>query len=390
MAGRIVIVGTGMAGVGLARELRRLDAWADLMLLSADAGHYYSKPSLSNALAGGRGVDSLVLAGAEGLARELRADLLASVRVDALDLGTRRLHTSAGEFSWDALVLAVGAAARRPTLAGDAAHELLSVNDLGDYARLRERLYARRTVAIVGAGLVGCEFANDLCAAGFDVEVHDGAAWPLPRLLARQAGEHYRARLEAAGVRFRLEQAPTSVERAGRGYALAAPDGSVRCYDLVLSAIGLQPRTQLARAAGLDIGVGIRTDRMLRTSAPGVHALGDCAEVDGWWLPYVQPLMQGAKALARTLLGEPVPLRYPAMPVVVKTPACPVAVCPPRRAGGAWEAQHEPDGLCMLHREAAGGAIDGFALLGASVRRRMRLAAELPDWLAGEPVAVAA
>ena len=95
----------------------------------------------------------------------------------------------------------------------------------------------------------------------------------------------------------------------------------------------LRPRTSLAHEAGLAVNRGIVTNRLLATSAPNVHALGDCAEVDGHTLPYVMPIMQQARALAATLAGTPTPVLYPAMPVIVKTPACPTVVCPPPLVG---------------------------------------------------------
>src|SRR6185369_11269370 len=96
---------------------------------------------------------------------------------------------------------------------------------------------------------------------------------------------------EAAGVRFRFGVGATRVDRAGSGVTLTLSDASTLTADLVLSAIGLKPRTALAQAAGLAVNRGIVTDRWLRTSAPHVHAVGDCAEVVGHTLPFVLPLM---------------------------------------------------------------------------------------------------
>src|SRR5690606_36441039 len=122
-----------------------------------------------------------------------------------------------------------------------------------------------------------------------------------------------------------------------------------------LSAVGLRPRTALAATAGLATGRGIRVDRQLRTSAEHIYALGDCAEVDGLNLLYVMPLMACARALAKTLAGEPGEVRYGPMPVMVKTPACPlvVAVPPPGRSG-TWEVSGEGRDWQALCHDAAG------------------------------------
>jgi rubredoxin-NAD+ reductase len=145
----------------------------------------------------------------------------------------------------------------------------------------------------------------------------------------------------------------------------------------VLSAIGLKPRTQLAQAAGIPVGRGIQTNGLLETGAANVYAMGDCAEVDGLNLPYVQPLMVQARALAATLTGTPTPVVYAPMPVMVKTPAHPVAVLPPRiGAAGSWKVDCFDGGVCALHLDTS-GRMQGFALTGSETSRRNALAKEL-------------
>ena len=152
----------------------------------------------------------------------------------------------------------------------------------------------------------------------------------------------------------------------------------------MLSAIGLKPRGQLAQAAGIEVKRGIAVNRLLSTSAAHVHAVGDCAEVDGTLLPYVMPIMQQARALAATLAGNATPVSYPAMPVVVKTPAWPTVVCPPA-AGVEGEWLVKADDEAVEARFTAVGQPDkllGFALQGKAVTQRQALAQQLPPTLA--------
>jgi rubredoxin---NAD+ reductase len=265
---------------------------------------------------------------------------------------------------------------------------VLSVNDLDDYARFAERLEGASSVAILGAGLIGCEFANDLLARGIAPTVIDPADRALSRLLPPPASEWLQQRLEAAGVAFRFRVAATAVERidGGRQLRLLLDDGSVLRADRVLSAIGLRPRTALAQSAGLAVNRGIVCDRWLATSAPQVHAVGDCAEVVGHTLPYVMPLMQQARALAATLARAPgserTPVTYPAMPVIVKTPACPTVVCPPATdAVGEWVVTHD-EGACEARFVGIDGNLLGFALLGTATPQRQALAAQVPGLIA--------
>ena len=126
---------------------------------------------------------------------------------------------------------------------------------------------------------------------------------------------------------------------------------------------------------------GIVTDEFLKTSAMDVYALGDCAEVAGHNLPFVMPIMQAARALAKTLSGAPTAVLYPAMPVLVKTPACPTVVCPPPPGvEGTWQETVNADGVRALFHDHA-GKLRGFALVGAAVKDKQTLAKDIPPLL---------
>jgi len=383
----IVIVGSGLAGYGLAREIRKRDAATPLTLIGADAGQVYAKPNLSNALALGRLPEQLASETAAQAARRLDATILSHTRVRAIDRAGKRLLTDAGEIAYGRLVLALGADPIGHGLVGAGAERIHAVNDLDDYARFRAALTERnptgkKRVAILGGGLIGCEFANDLVVAGHRVEVIHLGPWPLERLAPEAVGRALAAGLAAVGVTWRFGRAARTVEPAGAGVALVLDDGSRVEADLVLSAIGLRARTDLARAAGLATNRGIAVDRQLRTSDPDIHAMGDCAEVDGMVLPYIQPLLAQAKTLAAVLAGEDARLAYPAMPVVVKTAASPLVVAPPPPgASGAWQAETTAKGLIARYLDADRRLL-GFALGGAETGQRLQYAQQLPALLA--------
>ena len=378
----IVVIGSGLAGYTLAREFRKLDKQTPLVLISRDHAGFYSKPMLSNALAGKKTAATLVMKPAAKMAEELPATVRTHATVIAVDAIAQTVTLAHGEtVAYRDMVFALGADPIRLPLDGDGAPDVLSVNDLDDYARFAERLESVATVAILGGGLIGCEFANDLLARGIVPTVIDPAPGALSRLLPPAAGEWLRERLEGAGVRFRFGVAATRIERHGSGYVLGLTDGSHVEAGLVLSAIGLRPRTDLAREAGLAVNRGIVTDRLLSASAAHVYAVGDCAEVEGHTLPYVMPIMQQARALAATLAGTPTAVLYPAMPVVVKTPACPTVVCPPPVASsGEWSVQSTADALEARFR-GSDGTLLGFALMGSATSQRQALAATVPGLL---------
>lgn len=373
----IVIVGSGLAGYTLLKEIRKRDAVTPVTLTTADDGAFYSKPNLSNALATGRTAAALASASAEKMAAEQNAALLTHTRVTAIDTQGQRIRTDSGELEYSKLVLALGADPIPHGLSGSGATAVLTVNDLADYAAFRSAIDGNQRITVLGGGLIGCEFANDLVHAGFAVDVVHLGAWPLERLLPVEAGQRLADSLAALGVRWHFRRSGKSVEQTANGYRVVLDNGDTIDADVVLSAIGLRPRTQLAQAAGIPIGRGIQTNGLLETGAPNVYAMGDCAEVEGLNLPYVQPLMVQARALAATLTGTPTPVVYPAMPVMVKTPAHPVAVLPPKiGAAGGWKVECSDSGICALHTDD-NGRLQGFALTGSETGRRNALAKEM-------------
>ncbi|MCM2318872.1 MAG: FAD-dependent oxidoreductase [Pseudomonas sp.] len=365
----IVIIGSGHAGYGLAQALRQADPKVEIRVLTRDAGYLYSKPALSVGLAQGKDAQALAGESALALERRLNIRIYPHCEVERIDSQGRQLHTSFGVMDYGQLVLACGGAPFRPAVEGDS-EALLSVNNLEDYRRFREQLAGKRRVAILGDGLIGCEFANDLAASGFAVSVIGLGQWPMERLLPAEAGQRLQAALAGLGVDWHLQNSLQRVEREADGYRLQLSDGQSLHADLVLSAVGLRPELALAQAAGLATGRGIQVDACLRTSQSDIHALGDCIEVDGQLLPYLAPISHGIKALSKTLLGKPTPVSYPLMPVTVKTPAAPLCLLPPPPGcSGEWRCTVTEDGLaCGFYNGSA--TLRGFVLLGHQAQQQ--------------------
>jgi rubredoxin-NAD+ reductase len=374
----IVIIGSGLAGYTLIREIRKLDKDAPITLITREPGYFYSKPMLSTALASKKEASQLITTASEGMASQLGIDILAQTDVSAIDTATQKLQTSTGAISYGQLVLALGADQIRIPLEGNAVSEVITVNDLEDYEKFRKAIAGKKKVAILGAGLIGCEFANDLALGGYEVDVIDLAPQVLGRLLPELAAKALQDKLSEAGVHWHFSTTVQTVNRNGDALEMKLANGHSISCDVALSAVGLKPRLDLAKAAGVKTGVGIQVNRHLETSSSNVYSLGDCAEVDGLVLPYVMPIMQAARALAPTLLGQVTTLSYPAMPVMVKTPALPTVVSPPAKgADGQWKTAVIEGGI-EARFEAPDGKLLGFALMGAATSQRATLTKELP------------
>lgn len=377
MTAPLTIIGSGHAGITLARELRRLSPELPIRVLSRDDGHYYYKPDLSKALAVGKDADGLIKNTAAQLVETLKIDLRTRAVVTRIEPAAHRVWLGNEALDYSRLVLATGAAPIRLSLAGTAAGDVYTVNDREDYARFRAALADRATVLIIGAGLIGCEFANDLAAHGHRVHVADLAGWPLPRLLPEAQGRALQAALSGLGVQWHWQASVASLDRDGAAIAVQFASGERVVVDVVLSAVGLQPDTGLAAEAGLATRRGIVVDDHLQTSAADIYALGDCVEINGRLLPYILPIANGVRALATTLTGTPTKARFPAMPVIVKTPACPTLVNPPPMVEGAWQVTGAAPDLEAVFKDASGTAL-GFALTGAATSKRAQYVPLMP------------
>jgi rubredoxin-NAD+ reductase len=377
----IVIIGSGLAGFTVIRELRKLDKTIPVTLVTREPGYFYSKPMLSTALASNKSAEQLVSTNAEGMAAQLEITIVSDADVTAIDTVTQTITTSKGSIPYGKLVLGLGADQIRLPLQGNAVNEVITVNDLEEYAQFRKMIEGKKRIAILGAGLIGCEFANDLVLGSYEVDVIDLAPNALGRLLPEVAALALQEKLSDAGVRWHFGTTAQSIDRNGDSLVITLANGSTITSDVFLSAVGLKPRLDLAKAAGITTGTGITVNRQLETSAKNIFAIGDCAEIDGLVLPYVMPIMQAARALAPNLLGQAATLSYPAMPVMVKTPSLPTIVSPPAKGAiGDWKINSMEGGL-EARFESSDGKLLGFALLGSATAQRGALIKELPPIL---------
>ena len=374
----VVVLGSGLAGWTGTKEFRKHDSQTPVVLITASSGDGYPKPALSTAFAQGKSTQQLVNGQAADLAASLHVQCHAQTHAHALNLAKQELHTDTQVFSYSRLVLAQGAEPIRLPLQGDAADRVLSVNQWVDYARLREHLQPGARVLIMGAGLIGCEFANDLAGAGFQVHVVDPATRPLAALLPPAASEPLAQSLGALGVVWHWNNRVSSVSHQGPAMLAHLHGGEALPVDMVLSAIGLRPDTTWLADAGLACERGVRVNHQLQTSDPHVFALGDVAQYASAGdrvLPYVMPIMTAARALGATLAGQPTDVVFPVMPVAVKTPAFALLLALPEPGtAGHWQASEEHVWRFM----ADDGRCRGFVLGGKQTAQRLKAM----QWLA--------
>jgi len=338
----VVIVGAGIAGWSIAEAIRAHDQDTPLLLISACEGISYPKPALSTAIAHGKGADDLAELDAESHAAQLGLEVRTETRVLKIDTNKRRLTTAKGGIQYGKLILALGAQQRELPLQGDAADTVLRINDLATYRKMRLRLdQGVKHVTILGAGLIGTEFAEDLSAGGYQVSVIDPTSHPLANLLPDSVAEQLQQQLQDKGVHWLFGNTLDSLEHDGDRLRATVSSGIAIETDLVISAAGLLPNTALAEKAGLAVNKGIATDSLMHTSVEDVYAIGDCASVEGKVFAYIEPIRRQAATIAADLQGRTEPFDSRPPLVRVKTPSFPLTVCPPDQPGEVSSVTHD-------------------------------------------------
>jgi rubredoxin-NAD+ reductase len=388
----VIVVGGGTAGWAAVEAVRALDRDIPITLVSACSADRYRKPELSVSLSEKRTPERLVFETGPAAATRLGVRLVAHTYAIGLSPALHQLRTTAGTFRYRQLVLAQGA---RPVVPSGLPRELCwRVNDLSMWSSMQRRLAAGPArVAVIGAGLIGCELAEDLARAGHTVTVLDVDDRPLAALLPAPASRRLLVSWTQLGIHF-LPGRSVSIEeqrgidacaaqRTSKASNATTASGAVAgvsgtrsekvittqrgeriAADLVLCATGLATEGRLARMAGLEFARGIVVEsRTLQTSVPDIYALGDCISFAGEPCRFIEPIAAQAEAIAHALSGfEHAGYRHQAPVIRVKTRSTPIVVrgLPSRELD--WQIVEEDDGHLAMAQYRDGDIVSSLTV----------------------------
>jgi 3-phenylpropionate/trans-cinnamate dioxygenase ferredoxin reductase component len=307
-----VIIGAGLAGAKAAEALRTAGFTGRVVLLGDESERPYERPPLSKEILRGEADDGTAYVHPENFYRDRDIDLRLGCRVQSLDTTARTVTTEEGQtIGFDRLLIATGAEPRRLDIPGAGLDGIHYLRTLPDSRDLRTALRGARRLVVVGAGWIGCEVAASARQLGVDVAMIDPMGAPLVRVLGPELGRVYLDLHSEHEVEPHMHTSVAAFSGADRVNGVVTGDGAVIDADVVVVGIGVEPRLDLARAAGLALeGGGISVDATLETSASGVFAAGDVAAA---WHPvldqrlrvehWANALNQGELA-GRNMLGE--------------------------------------------------------------------------------------
>jgi nitrite reductase (NADH) large subunit len=289
VAVRVVIVGSGIAGIAAAESLRAASPSAEITVVSKESELPYYRLNLTRYLAGEIGEEALPIHAAAWY-DEQQVRLMRRTEVSAIHLAEHTIELQDGtKLPFDKLLLASGAHPFVPPIPGAQREGVTSLRTLEDARQILAACRAGAKCVCIGGGLLGLETAGALARQGADVTLLAGFGWLLPRQLNQRAGEILNEYVLGTGIKLRTKAITREIVGDGRVRGVCLEDGSSVPADLVVLATGIRPNSHLARLAGLEVNQGVVADNTLATSHPDVYAAGDVAEhhgqVYGIWGP---------------------------------------------------------------------------------------------------------
>lgn len=333
----VLIIGAGKAGWEVAKALRAMNTALTIAIVTGCNGDVYEKPQLSNALLKKIDLDRLVRESGAVAAHNLQVQLFSHTHAIHIDPFLRCVRTTKGVFKYKHLVIAHGAKpVRHPLLT---AQDCWHVNHLSVYRELRQKLaQATADIAIIGAGLIGCEMANDLALAGHRITLVDSAPRPLLHLIPEAASEALLESWKTLPIQFHGEQQISRMHHQDGRKILSMHSGLEFPVDEIMLCMGLQPDSSLAQSAGIQWNQGIAVDaQTLKTNIEHIFALGDCISIDGKVSRYIEPILRQAQVIAQQIAGDKAVLFHSRpSPIRIKTSSLPMRLDGVIERQGEW------------------------------------------------------
>lgn len=372
----IVIIGSGFAARQLVKNIRKQDANVPLTVIAADSMDEYNKPDLSHVISQNQRAEDLTRQTAGEFAEQFNLRLFPYTWISDIDAAARVVKAKEKTWHYDKLVLATGASAFVPPVEGR--ELMMTLNSQQAYQACQTSLRDAQRVMIVGGGLIGTELAMDFCRAGKSVTLVDHAASILSALMPAEVSSRLQHHLTDTGVHLLLKSQLLSLSKTQSGIRASLDRNRSVEVDVVVAATGLRPETALAHRAGAETHRGVKVDSYLQTTQPDIYALGDCAEINGQVLPFLQPIQLSAISLAKNLLGGSAPLKLPAMLIKVKTPELPLHLAgETQRKDLSWQIAVEPQGM-VARGSDANGEVRAFVVSEDRMKEAFALLKSLP------------
>ena len=373
----IVIVGAGFAALQTIKMIRKTDPNIAITMVTADAGIEYSKPNLSHVFSQAQTPQQLAINTAQQLAELHNVVIKTNVWVN--EINTEQQFIVAGDdvIPYSKLVLATGATPFIPAAEGLSVQATITLNSLEEFEKHKAQIDAAQRITVIGGGLIGVELAFDLQTAGKSVTIIEPASYLLGSLVPPFISLELERELRKAGVTVETDAMVSHATYLADGVRLQTTSSRLIKTDVVIAAAGLMPNTALAQQTGMAVNRGIIVDEAMRTNIKNVYAIGDCAEIQGRVMAYLQPAILSANVLAKQLTTGEGKLNLPHIITKVKTPSYPIQLAGRDiQTAQSWETRFDPKGMIAKGFNEENKLV-GFIVTGEHIKAAFPLLKEL-------------
>ena len=277
MSKRVVIAGAGHAAGQVVASLVQHKFDGQIVLVGDEPYLPYQRPPLSKKFLAGEMSAERLYVKPTSFYEDAGVEINLDTTITAIDRNEKRLRIAAGEdIAYDKLVLALGSRVRRLPVEGAELRRVHYLRSIADVEGIRENMEPGKHLVIIGAGYIGLEVAAVAQQAGLDVTVIEMADRVMSRVVSPEISDFYQIEHANQGVRLRLSTGVTALNGKKRVKSVTTSEGEKLAADLVVIGVGIQPNTELATNAALDVENGVVVDDHCMTSDPDIFAVGDC------------------------------------------------------------------------------------------------------------------
>ncbi len=272
----VIIVGASHAAAQTCVSLRQGGWDGGIVVIGDEQELPYHRPPLSkDFLSGEKSIADILIRPAE-VYENADIQIKLGVRVDGINRENKTVHTDTGEtLLYDKLVLTMGARIRRLPVPGEALDNVFYLRDTADVLSIKSKAKTAKSAVIIGGGYIGLETAASLRKQGLDVTVLEAMPRILQRVTAEEMSSFYKRVHEEEGVRIYETVMASEIKPTGDQLTVVTSCDQSFVADMVIIGIGVIPNTELAEAAGLEVGNGIMVNEYCQTSDPDIYAAGD-------------------------------------------------------------------------------------------------------------------
>lgn len=319
MSDTVVIAGAGHAAGQVVATLKQKQYSGRIVLLGDEPYLPYQRPPLSKKYLAGELPAERLHFKPKSFYDDPRIDTRLSTRIIGIDRDTHSVLTAEGDaFEYDKLVLALGSRVRTIPVAGSELEGVHYLRTIADVDAIRAGLSLGKRLVIVGAGYIGLEVAAVCRQLGLDVTVIEMAERVMSRVVSPQVSAFYEEQHIGYGVNLLLSTGLAAFHGGNRVESVETQDGRSLPADLVIVGVGIEPNTEIAAAAGLEVDNGIVVNDRCETADSDISAVGDCSSHPNAIygrrirLESVHNALEQAKTAASNICGDE--LRYSQVP----------------------------------------------------------------------------